>query len=168
MFSLRLRRPRGLMLVVVVMLAITIIPKTPHPWLVYNPTASVPTGLYWITPTDTVHVGDMVLMQTPPSVAGLADQRRYLPRGVPMLKYVAALPGDRVCASGATISINQRAVAERQARDHLNRVMPWWSGCQTLGADDLFVLNAKAPLSFDGRYFGIVSKRLIRGKAKRL
>ena len=162
------RRANGWMLTVVFVATITTLPRIPYPWLVYNPSESVPVGFYWITPTGAAKVGDLVLMQTPASVAGLADQRRYLPRHVPMLKYVAALPGDLVCAWADTISINGKPVAKRLARDHLGRAMPRWNGCKTLGADDMFVLNPLAPLSFDGRYFGIVSRRLIRGKAMRL
>ena len=156
------------MLVVIVVAAITAVPKIPYPWLVYNPTESVPPGFYWISPTAVPRIGDLVLMSTPASAADLADQRRYLPRHVPMLKYVAALSGDRVCADGDTISINGKIVAKRQARDHLGRVMPWWTGCKILGPDDMFNLNPQAPLSFDGRYFGVASIRLIRGRARHL
>ncbi len=162
------RRATGWVLMVVVVAAITILPKTSYPWLVYNPSESVAVGFYWITPTGHARVGDLVLMQTPAKVAELADQRRYLPRHTPMLKYAAALSGSTVCAVGDTILIDGKPVARRQARDHLNRPMPWWTGCRTLGMDDLFVLNPKAPLSFDGRYFGVVSSRLILGRAKRL
>ncbi len=161
-------RANGWGLMVVVVAAITLLPKIPYPWLVYNPSESVPVGFYWITPAGHASIGDLVLMQTPPSVVELADQRRYLPRHVPMLKYVAALSGDQVCTSGDMISINGKVVAKRQAKDHLGRTMPWWSGCKTLGLDDMFVLNSLAPLSFDGRYFGVVSVRLVLGKAKRL
>ncbi len=168
MLAALMRRANGWMLMVVFVAAITTLPRIPYPWLVYNPSESVPVGFYWITPTESPKIGDLVLMQTPASVAGLADQRRYLPRHVPMLKYVAALSGDRVCAWADVISINGKPVAKRLARDHLGRAMPWWNGCKTLGTDDMFVLNPLAPLSFDGRYFGVVSTRLILGKAGRL
>lgn len=168
MFAAVKRRGNGWILVVIVVAAITTIPKIPYTWLVYNPSESVPIGFYWITPARSAEVGDLVLMQTPASVAELADRRRYLPRHVPMLKYVAALKGDVVCASGDAISINGKAIARRQAKDHLGRVMPWWNGCERLGTDDLFVLNPLAPSSFDGRYFGVLSTRLILGKARRL
>jgi conjugative transfer signal peptidase TraF len=162
------RRAAGWMLMVIVVATITILPKMPYPWLVYNPSESVAVGFYWITPTKHLKVGDLVLMQTPAKIVELAAQRRYLPRHTPMLKYVAALSGSTVCAVGDTILIDGKPVARRQATDHLDRQMPWWIGCRTLVADDLFVLNPKAPLSFDGRYFGVVSRHLIRGKAKPL
>jgi conjugative transfer signal peptidase TraF len=162
------RRANGWMLMGIVVAAITLLPKIPYPWLVYNPSESVPVGFYWITPADHARLGDLVLMQTPPRVVELADQRRYLPRHVPMLKYVAALSGDQVCASGEMLSINGRPVARRLVEDHMRRAMPWWNGCKVLGPDDMFVLNPLAPLSFDGRYFGVVSIRFIRGKAKPL
>lgn len=150
------------------MAVITFLPQSPYPWLVYNPTESVPVGFYWITRTKAVKVGEMALILTPPAIADLADRRRYIPRHVPMLKYVAALSGDQVCASGERITINDRMVANRQKLDHAGRPMPWWTGCQTLKPSEVFVLNSAAPLSFDGRYFGVVSLQLVRGKATHL
>jgi type IV secretory pathway protease TraF len=41
----------------------------------------------------------------PPDVArDLASRRRYLPRNVPLVKPVAAIAGDRVCARAAAVS----------------------------------------------------------------
>jgi type IV secretory pathway protease TraF len=46
--------------------------------------------------------------------------------------------------------------------------MPWWTGCRILNRDDVFLLNPDVPLSFDGRYFGVVDRSLIIGKAQAL
>ncbi|HTM81577.1 S26 family signal peptidase [Asticcacaulis sp.] len=139
--------------------------KGDEPIIVYNASASVPVGWYRILPSTDLAVGDLVLLRTPQTVRELADQRHYLPRTVPMLKHLAAISGDQVCADGGIIRINGKRVVTRQSHDHLGRLMPSWQGCHTLGSDDVFVLNANAPYSFDSRYFGPVSAGLIKGRA---
>lgn len=141
-------------------------PKT-IPRLVYNATASVPVGYYRIIPLQQLARGQLVLIRTPQSVRDLADQRRYLPKSVPMLKTVAALAGDTVCAAGPSVSINGQVLAQRFERDHQGRPLPQWTGCQSLAPGDVFLLNA-APDSFDSRYFGVVKRDLILGQASPL
>jgi len=139
-----------------------------RPALVYNASASVPIGYYRVTAPWPLKVGDLVLLHTPASVRQLADQRRYLPRTVPMIKHIAAMGGDTVCAQEDRILINGRASIKRLQKDSLGRVMPWWNGCHTLLAGEVFVLNPDAPQSFDGRYFGVVSATSIIGKLRPL
>ena len=139
-----------------------------HPRVIYNASASVPLGFYVVTPDKALRRGDLVLVHTPAQVRDLADRRHYLPRTVPMLKHVAALNGDVVCASGTMIFINGNWRAERESLDHLGRELPTWQGCRTLGAKDLFLLNPDVRDSFDGRYFGVVDRGLGIGKVRRL
>ena len=68
--------------------------------------ASVPIGLYSVTPTSTHRVGDLVLVKPPEALAAFLDARGYLPRGVPLLKHIAALPGHDVCRIAGTITVN--------------------------------------------------------------
>lgn len=167
MFS-RLLTPRGYGLVVVVggaLVALTApLALDPVPRLVWNASASAPIGLWRITPAAPIGVGDHVLVEPPPAVRRLAAQRHYLPANVPMIKAVAAVSGDKVCAAGPWIEVNDRPVALRRAADRRGRKLPWWSGCQRLSNGAIFLLNP-APDSFDGRYFGPVSKAAVIGKA---
>jgi conjugative transfer signal peptidase TraF len=140
----------------------------PRPWLVYNASASVPIGFYRIDAPISLKTGDLVLANLPPDMRGLANDRRYLPASVPVLKSIAAVSGDEVCATGHRIVINGREVAERLSRDRANREMPWWEGCRRLQANDLFLLNATSVHSFDGRYTGVVSVSEVIGKARPL
>ena len=87
--------------------------------------------------------------------------RDYLPWGVPVVKRIAAVPGDRICAQGRIISINGRAVAQRRNADGRGRLLPKWQGCITLDADHVFLLMAGVPGSFDGRYFGPIRRSAI-------
>ncbi len=139
-----------------------------RPALVYNASASVPLGYYRVTDPLPLKVGDLVLLHTPASVRQLADQRRYLPKTVPMIKHIAAMSGDTVCADEDVILINGQPSVKRLRKDSLGRVMPWWNGCHTLSTGEVFVLNPDVPQSFDGRYFGVVSTKLIIGKLRPL
>lgn len=136
----------------------------PAPRLVWNASASAPIGLWRIRPGAPIRVGDHVLAEPPPAARRLAAQRHYLPANVPMIKAVAAVSGDKVCAAGAWITVNDRPVALRQAADKKGRKLPWWSGCARLPGGAVLLLNP-APDSFDGRYFGPVGKGAIIGRA---
>jgi conjugative transfer signal peptidase TraF len=135
----------------------------PTPRLVWNASASVPIGFYWrvaVAPSR----GDLVLAWAPIWARKLAAERRYLPMGVPIVKHVAAVAGDVVCAPGDAIFIDGRMVAHRLASDRLGRRLPWWEGCETLSAGEFFLLMADVPDSFDGRYFGVTERRDIIGR----
>lgn len=136
----------------------------PAPRLVWNASASMAVGLYWVRPGAPPARGGTVVAWTPEPYRGLAATRHYLPRNVPLVKRVAGVPGDRVCAAGGAISLNRRIVALRLRVDAAGRRMPWWTGCRTLRQDEYFLL-ADVPGSFDGRYFGVSSKSDIIGQA---
>lgn len=136
----------------------------PIPRLVWNVSASAPLGLYAIVPGAAIERGAMVAAWTPKSVRTLAAERRYVPINVPLVKRVAAVPGDLVCASGAWLSVTGKPVAMRKIRDAAGRTMPWWRGCRQLGRDE-YLLLMPAAASFDGRYFGPVHRDEILGKA---
>ncbi|MGY2736595.1 S26 family signal peptidase [Sphingomonas sp. UYP23] len=145
------------------LLALTIA-RPPLPRLVWNASASAPVGLYIVSPSATIARGDMVVAWAPPGPRRLAAQRHYLPINVPLVKRVAGIAGDRVCARGATIWIADRVVVVRKPRDGTGRAMPWWSGCATLRYGAVLLLNAP-PDSFDGRYFGPIERGLVIGRA---
>jgi conjugative transfer signal peptidase TraF len=125
----------------------------PAPRLIWNASASAPTGLYRIDADAPPRLGDLVAIEPPPALASFLAARGYLPRGLPLLKRVAALPGALVCRSGAFVTIDGAGAARALARDRANRPLPDWTGCRTVGRGEIFLLNA-APDSLDGRYFG--------------
>jgi len=134
---------------------------------VWNSSASAPIGLYRLHVEEPLRRGDMVAAWTPEPARTLAARRHYLPANVPLVKRVAAVAGDRVCAVGQAISINGRSVAVRKKRDSADRPMPWWNGCRLLGQDEVFLLMASGR-SFDGRYFGVTRSGEVLGRAERL
>lgn len=137
----------------------------PAPLLVWNASASAPIGLYLLRPQATFSRGDMALIDPPPAVARLAVERGYLPPGVPLIKRIAAVSGDIVCAVGPVIFIDGKPVAERLKTDTLGRPLPVvWQGCRILGDGEVFPLMAAVPDSFDGRYFGPVPTSRVLGR----
>lgn len=140
----------------------------PAPRLVWNASASAPIGLYGVSPGGRISRGATVIAWTPASYRHLAAIRRYIPENVPLVKRVAGMAGDRICALGNIITINGHAVAERRAVDAAGRAMPRWKGCLRLRQNQLFLLMAEVPGSFDGRYFGPTDKADVIGPASAL
>ncbi|MDQ1158917.1 conjugative transfer signal peptidase TraF [Sphingomonas sp. SORGH_AS 950] len=136
----------------------------PAPRLIWNASASAPVGLYALAPFTPIRTGDMVVARLPVGIAMLAAKRRYLPIGVPLVKRVGAVPGDRICAIGAMVTINGRPVATRLPRDRSDRPLPWWRGCTTLRDGRIFLLSPVHD-AFDSRYFGPVEASAIIGRA---
>lgn len=124
------------------------------PRLVWNTSASAALGLYWVAGKSGLERGDLVFAELPGPMRPIADKRKYLPFGVPLIKHVAALPNDHICTIGRAVLIGGSVAARRLKRDFRGRVIPAWDGCRLLLADEIFLLNADVPDSFDGRYFG--------------
>jgi conjugative transfer signal peptidase TraF len=133
--------------------------------LVWNTTASIPTGLYWIRDKPNRYIGERIAVEPPPELRQLLAERGYLPVNVPLLKRVAALGGQTVCRIGARITIDGQLVVKARLRDSQGRALPSWSGCQRLRRDQIFVMNPAAPDSFDGRYFGPLRLDTVIGRA---
>jgi type IV secretory pathway protease TraF len=109
----------------------------------------------------------MVVATPPPAARKLAAERHYLPADVPLIKRVAAAEGDKVCAAGAWLEVNDRPAVLRRAADRFGRRLPWWRGCERLAAGQVLLLAPSAE-SFDGRYFGPIDRSRIIGKASLL
>ena len=137
----------------------------PAPKLIWNASASVPIGLYRVLPIGDLAFDDLVVVQPPEQLASFLADRGYLPRGVPLLKQIAALPGQTVCREGTAVTIDDVPFGNAQAHDHLGRLLPVWQGCLKLGGEQVFLLNPGRPGSLDGRYFGPLPTTSIIGLA---
>jgi conjugative transfer signal peptidase TraF len=135
------------------------------PRLIWNASASAPVGLYSLDQPPQLEVMDLVAAEVPEPLASLLAERGYLPRGVPLMKRVAALPGQQVCRTGAHVAVDGIAVGEALPRDRLGRDLPTWQGCRRIASDEIFLMNWSVEDSLDGRYFGPVSARSIIGRA---
>ena len=134
-------------------------------WLIWNASASVPLGLYWVERPTGLEIGDLVAVMPPAPLAAFMVTRGYIGPDVPLLKHVAGLPGQRICRSGATITVDDVVLGEALPRDRLGRDLPDWQGCRLLQDGDIFLMNREVRDSLDGRYFGPLSAGAIIGMA---
>jgi conjugative transfer signal peptidase TraF len=137
----------------------------PAPRLIWNASASVPIGLYAVRPSGALHVDELLVVLPPEPLATFLDERHYLPKGVPLLKHVLALPGQTVCRSGRTITVDGAAMGMALDRDHLSRPLPVWDGCRVIAGGDVFLMNRQPGDSLDGRYFGPLPTTGVVGRA---
>jgi conjugative transfer signal peptidase TraF len=126
----------------------------PRPALIWNASASVPIGLYRVSPPAHIAVADLVAVMPPDELSDFLAERGYLTREVPLIKRVLALAGTTVCRNGATIVAYDHAYGQALDRDQFGRPMPVWEGCRRLRDGEIFLMNWKARDSLDGRYFG--------------
>lgn len=139
----------------------------PRPALMWNASASTAIGLYRIDYIAQPALGDLVVVTPAEPIARLLAERQYLPRGVPLMKHVAALPGQTVCRNGAIVSIDGRPVVLARPHDREARPLPSWRGCRRVARGALFLLN-RAETSLDGRYFGPMAVARPVGRARPL
>lgn len=135
------------------------------PLLIWNASASAPIGLYRLTSSAQVAPRDLVVITPPEPLASFLADRGYLPRGVPLMKYVLALTGATVCRVGLTIIVDGHITGTALAHDSHDRPLPVWQGCRTLADDEVFLMNSGVFDSLDSRYFGPLSVSTIIARA---
>jgi len=137
----------------------------PVPKLIWNASASAPIGLYALHPAGTLQIGELLVVAPPEPLATFLDERHYLPKGLPLLKHVAALPGQTVCRTGGAITVDGIATGVALGRDHLGRLLPTWQGCHVIADGEVFLMNQRASATLDGRYFGPLPTKTVVGRA---
>ena len=135
---------------------------------VWNVSESAPVGLYLIQPTGRLFVTKLVAVEPPEPLATFLADGRYLPRGIPMLKRVLALPGQTVCRNNLTITVDKVKVGEAHERDSRGRPLPIWEGCRVVADGEVFLMNWQSADSLDGRYFGVLPASAIIARAEPL
>ena len=125
----------------------------------------MPRGLYLITPYKKLARFDLVELSTDAEALKLAHERGWLPRGISVIKHVAAIPGDEVSINAEGVYINHQKYGEVLAFDRKQLPLPQLKVRKVLGASEYLLLGKCDPHSFDGRYFGIVFKSVIKGQA---
>ncbi|MDH0908555.1 S26 family signal peptidase [Rhizobium pusense] len=135
------------------------------PRLVWNASASTPVGFYTIGDVGDLHVTDLVAVDAPEPLATFLSDGGYLPRGVPLLKRVAAVSGQRVCRTGLTITVDGVPIGDALDRDRRGSPLPVWRGCRVVANGELFLMNWQVGDSLDGRYFGPLPASAVIGRA---
>jgi conjugative transfer signal peptidase TraF len=158
-------RGRDVLAVAALGVGLTAVSPLDPPLLIWNASASVPVGLYVVERPIGLRVDDLVVVRPPEKLAEFLADRAYLPRGVPLLKHVLALPGQSVCRDALAVGIDGTAVAAARERDSRGRPLPTWNGCRVVREDEIFLMNPLSADSFDGRYFGPLPASSVIGRA---
>lgn len=151
----------------IVILASALSQQRKAPLLIWNASASAPTGLYSVQGSGALRRGAYVLVTLPPPWAEFADAHGILPHGIPLLKPVAAMTGDRVCRVGRRITVNGRIAAIAYLININRRSLPRWRHCRVLKDGEIFVL-ARMARSFDSRYLGPIPLSSVIGPVQKL
>ena len=133
--------------------------------LLWNASASTPIGFYDLEYQVDLKVGDLVAVMPDKPLADFMVARGYVGRGVPLLKHVAALPGQNVCRAGNAVTVDAVPFGDALDHDTRGRPLPVWQGCRRVADGDVFLMNPSVPDSLDGRYFGPLPARAVIGKA---
>jgi conjugative transfer signal peptidase TraF len=135
------------------------------PKLIWNASASTPIGLYAIEPERSPEVTDLLAVRPPEPLATFLADGGYLPRGVPLMKRIAARPGQRVCRTGLAITVDGVPMGKALERDRRGNPLPVWQGCRVVAKGELFLMNWQVRDSLDGRYFGALPAAAVIGRA---
>ena len=149
-------------------LVLSTIGAKPITHYIWNASESVPIGLYRVRPTGRLFVTELVAVEPPEPLATFLADGLYLPRGIPMIKRVLALPGQTVCRDRLTVTVDEIEVGEARERDSRGRPLPIWQGCRVVAEDEVFLMNWQSADSLDGRYFGALPMSAIAGQAEPL
>lgn len=135
-----------------------------------NTTRSIAVGLYWTSPAP-VAKGEYVMFCPPPAAVFVeALARGYIAAGFcpghlgMMMKKVLAAKGDTVDVSGEGVRVNGTLLPNSRPRvaDPSGRPMPRLNvHGYALGADQLLLMTDR-PMSFDGRYYGLIARNQIK------
>jgi conjugative transfer signal peptidase TraF len=152
----------------VAVVVVSTIAAKPTALCIWNASESVPIGLYRLRPVGGLAVTDLVAVMPPEPLATFLADGNYLPRGIPMLKRVLALPEQTVCRDNLTITVDKIEVGEARERDSRGRPLPIWQGCRVIADGEVFLMNWQSADALDGRYFGALPTSAIIGTAEPL
>lgn len=135
-----------------------------------NTTRSIPVGLYW-TSSALVEKGAYVMF-CPPHAGAFDDarERGYIGAGICpggygyMMKRVLAAKGDAVSIADDGVRVNGALLplSVPLAADKAGRALPRYPArAFTVGSSELLLMSDVSGTSFDGRYFGPVSRSQI-------
>lgn len=123
-----------------------------------NTSASVPLGIYrYVGASHPLQRGDLV------QVPAVAFGRSWLASWLPLLKPVAAIPGDEICVTLDGLSVRGMAYGPVY-QSHKGKTLPVFWGCHVVGKAEVFVASHEAR-SLDGRYMGMTPLGAVRKMA---
>jgi type IV secretory pathway protease TraF len=120
-------------------------------WIQYNISPSAPLGFYRLTALEAPPpVGTLVVLPAPAVI-----RPWWTSWWIPLLKPVAAVPGDEVCIEEGWLRVAGNWYGPVLTEAHGQPLPQCWTGCRTIAEGEVF-LASDAPKSMDSRYFSSV------------
>jgi conjugative transfer signal peptidase TraF len=142
--------------------------KAYGPTLLINETASEPLGVYRLVehPTSDFRRGMYVVFPVPTELHALVYGRHWMKNGIPFLKELLGVAGDRVCIVNHRLEINGRTIGPVFESDSQGQPLPQIRGCFEVPAGTFFAASQYLEKSFDARYFGPLPLSQLQGEAR--
>jgi conjugative transfer signal peptidase TraF len=155
-------------------IAAVLVPLTVRGWMSFGPTILVnetpsePLGFYRLVghTEGRYRRGMVVVFAVPHELRPLVYGRHWMRNGIPFLKEILGLAGDRICILNDRFKINDRAVGPVFHFDRNGQSLPQHSGCFSVPPGYFFAASQHIDTSFDGRYFGPLPLEMLQGEAR--
>ena len=137
-----------------------------------NLTESIPIGLYHITNAGAVKNAYVIFCPDDRNAFKQALDRDYIDHGLDcggygyLMKKVVAIANDIVSVTPDGVYVNQTLIpySTPKLTDGMNRLLPQWHVLNyRLKEDEVMTMTSQSEWSFDGRYYGLVRLRQIKG-----
>ncbi|HAT9660781.1 TPA: conjugative transfer signal peptidase TraF [Legionella pneumophila] len=137
-----------------------------------NLTESIPVGLYRITGTEPLKNAYVIFCPDDRQSFRLAKNRGYIDHGLYcngygyLMKKVVAVSSDILSVTNEGVYVNQMLIpySKPKLQDGMNRTLPQWQVMNyQLQEDEIMTMTSQSEWSFDGRYYGLVQTRQIKG-----
>jgi conjugative transfer signal peptidase TraF len=161
--------PFGVMAIGAILIPLTVRAWTAWgPTMLINETPSEPVGLYRLVahPAKDYRRGMYVVFPVPADLHAIVYGRHWMRNGIPFLKELIGLAGDRVCIFADRLEVNGRRVGPVFAVDRAGLPLPQHPGCFLVQAGSFFAASEYLENSFDGRYFGALPLSVVQGEAR--
>ncbi|HAU4045827.1 TPA: conjugative transfer signal peptidase TraF [Legionella pneumophila] len=137
-----------------------------------NLTESIPIGLYRIAGTEPLKNTYVIFCPDDRQIFRLAKNRGYIGQGLNcsgygyLMKKVVAVSGDTLSVTPEGVFINQQLLpfSKPKLTDGMYRILPQWRKLDyPLKKNEVMTMTNQSEWSFDGRYYGLVHTRQIKG-----
>ncbi|CZJ39827.1 conjugal transfer peptidase TraF [Legionella pneumophila] len=137
-----------------------------------NLNESIPIGLYRITSAAPIKNTYVIFCPDNRESFRLARNRDYIDHGLYcggygyLMKKVVAVSGDILSVTNEGVFVNQMLIpySKPKVQDGMKRALPQWQVMNyQLQKDEVMTMTSQSEWSFDGRYYGLVHTRQIKG-----
>lgn len=150
----------------ILLLSAAIFPRV-LPLLVKNFSSSEKRGFYVVRDIKRdITRGELLLVTFPEQAKPYVAMMPWLNENIPLLKRVGAVSQDLVCQKDGVLTVNGEVLVRVKKEDRLGRDLLSKKGCYQVPDGEFLPINTYSEDSFDGRYFGSISTRLIVGRTQ--